>query len=453
MLLRLAYLGVTNTFALLRLLAASDRDKEVEILVLRHQIAVLQRQLGKTRPRFFPGDRAFLAALLHRLPRDVLGQFRLLVRPETVLRWHRDLLARRHAARSRPRRSGRPRTVRSIRLLVLRLARENPCWGYRRIHGELLVLGIRTAASTVWEILQQAGIDPVPERASTTWADFLRSQAEALLACDFFETVTLSGARLYVLAVIEHASRRIRILGATPHPTASWVAQAAKNLVMDLEDAGSRARFLIRDRDGKFPGLFDVVLKDAGIEVVLSGIQMPRMNAFMERWVLTCRRELLDRTLIWNQRHLLHALREFEQFYNAHRPHQGIANARPLYALPPPIPGSSAASRLQIHRRDRLGGILHEYRYAALPARMRFSASTGLSGAHYQAAVAEFGIAVAAVPLPGGGAVRQLLARPALPARRRSARGSAGPFPAHPVPSVITTSGRPGPTSSGHPLH
>jgi transposase len=241
---------VTNAFASLRLLAVSDRDKDVEVLALRHQIAVLERQLAKTRPRFYPGDRAFLAALLHQLPREIIGRFRLLVRPETVLRWHRDLLARRHAARSRPRCPGRPRTVRSIRLLVLRLARENLCWGYRRIHGELLVLGIRTAASRVWEILRQAGIDPAPERGSTTWADFLRSQADALLACDFFETVTLNGACLHVLAVIEHASRRIRILGATPHPTASWVAQAARNLVMDLEDAGSRARFLIRDRDG-----------------------------------------------------------------------------------------------------------------------------------------------------------------------------------------------------------
>src|SRR5690242_8814339 len=235
-----------NVFALLRLLPMSDRDKEVEILALRHQITVLERQLGKTRPRFSMADRAFLAALLHRLPRDVLGRFRLLVRPETVLRWHRDLLARRHAARSRRRRPGRPRTVRSIRLLVLRLARENPGWSYRRIHGELLVLGIKIAASTVWEILRQAGIDPAPERTSATWASFLRSQADAVLACDFFETVTLTGARLYVLAVIEHASRRIRILGATSHPVASWVAQAAKNLVMDLEDASARAR---RDPD------------------------------------------------------------------------------------------------------------------------------------------------------------------------------------------------------------
>lgn len=169
-----------------------------------------------------PGDRALLAALLHRLPRDVLNRLHLVVRPDTVLRWHRDVIARRHPRRSRPRRPGRPRTVRSIRVLVLRLVRENPRWGYRRVHGELLVLGIKVAASTVWEILHDAGIDPAPGRSSTTWADFLRSQAEVLLACDFFETVTLSGARLHVLAAIEHASRRIRIMGATAHPTASW---------------------------------------------------------------------------------------------------------------------------------------------------------------------------------------------------------------------------------------
>jgi putative transposase len=329
------------------------------------QITVLERQLGATRPRLLPSDQAFLAALLHRLPRDVLGRFRLLVRPETVLRWHRDLLARRHAAMSRPRRPGRPRAVRSIRLLVLRLARENPCWGYRRIHGELLVLGIKVAASTVWEILHDAGIDPAPQRTSTTWASFLRSRADALLACDFFETVTLGGARLHLLAVIEHATRRIRILGATPHPTASWVGQAARNLVMDLDDAGSRARFLIRDRDGKFTGLFDAVLKDAGIETVLSGVQMPRMNLIMERWVQTCRRELLDRTLIWNQRHLLHALREFEQFFNGHRPHRTLRAAAPLCPLPEPITDPEQIARLDVHRRDRVGVTLHEYRNAA----------------------------------------------------------------------------------------
>ena len=365
MLLRLAYLGVTNVFALLRLLPMSNRDKDAEILALRHQLSVLQRQLGPDRVRFTPGDRALLAALLHRLPRNVLKRLHLVVRPDTVLRWHRDVVAHRHARRSRPRRPGRPRTVRSIRVLVLRLVRENPGWGYRRVHGELLVLGVKVAASTVWEILHDAGIDPAPERSSTTWADFLRSQAEALLACDFFETVTLSGARLHVFAVIEHASRRIRILGATAHPTASWAAQAARNLVMDLDDAGCRARFLIRDRNGKFPGLSGVILADAGIDVVRSGVRMPRMNSIMERWVQTCQRELLDRTLIWNQSHLLHALREFEQFYNGHRPHQGIANARPLHPLPVPLVASDLIASLDIRRHDRLGGVLHEYQHAA----------------------------------------------------------------------------------------
>jgi len=223
--------------------------------------------------------------------------------------------------------------VRSIRVLVLRLVRENPGWGYRRVHGELLVLGVKVAASTVWEILHEAGIDPAPERSSTTW--------------------------------IEHASRRIRILGATAHPAASWVAQAARNLVMDLEDAGCRAQFLIRDRDGKFPGLFDVILADARIDFVLSGVRMPRMNSIMERWVQTCRHELLDRTLIWNQPHLLHALREFELCYNGHRPHQGIANARPLQPLPVPLVVPDQIASLGIRRHDRLGGVLHEYQHAA----------------------------------------------------------------------------------------
>jgi hypothetical protein len=200
-----------------------------------------------------------------------------------VLRWHRDLIAHRHATVSKPKRPGRPRTVRSVRALVLRLAKENPSWGYHRLHGESLLLGVKVAASTVWEIVQAAGIDPAPERNSNTWADFLRSQADALLACDPFETATLSGTRMYVLAVIEHTTRRIRNLGTTAHPTATWVAQAAKNLVMDLEDTACRARFLIRDRNGKFPALFDTVLSDTGIEVVLSSVQMPRMNSITKR--------------------------------------------------------------------------------------------------------------------------------------------------------------------------
>jgi transposase len=210
-------------------------------------------------------------------PRPALQRLQLLVRPDTILRWHRDLLARRHATVSRPPRRGRPRTLRSIRTLVLRLARENSSWGYRRLRGELLTLGIKIAASTIWEILHEAGIDPTPDRTATTWTDVLRSQAHALLAADFIEAVTPTGTGMYILALIEHASRRIRVLGATAHPTA-WVAQAARNLVMDLQEAGSPAQYLIRDRDGKYPALFDAILADSGITIVRSGVQMPRMK-------------------------------------------------------------------------------------------------------------------------------------------------------------------------------
>lgn len=325
MLLRLAYLAATNILAILRLLPMSGREKDIEILALRHQLLVLQRQVGK--PTFTATDRAVLAGLLHRLPADKLRHLLLLVRPDTILRWHRNLLKRRHAAVSRPHRRGRPPTIRSIRALVLRLARENPPWGYRRIHGELAALGIKVAASTVWEILKEHGIPPAPERQSTTWAEFLRGQAEALLACDLFEVRTLTGARLYVFAVIEHTTRRIRILGATAHPTADWLVQLGRNLLMDLEDAGSRARFLIRDRDAKFTASFDTLFADAGLEVVKTGIRIPRMNSIMERWIQTCRRKLLDRTLIWNQHHLLHVLVEFETFYNEHRPHRALGQA------------------------------------------------------------------------------------------------------------------------------
>ncbi|MGW5689072.1 integrase core domain-containing protein [Nonomuraea sp. NPDC003754] len=338
MLLRLAYLAVTNAFAALRLLPMGDRDKDIEILALRHQITVLERQLGAdSRVRFAPEDRAFLAALLAPLPREVLRRLRLLVRPDTVLRWHRDLMKRRHARTCRPNRRGRPPTVRSIRVLSCDWFAKIHRGGYRRVYGELTALGIKVAASTVWEILKQEGLDPASERASTTWADFLRSQAGALLACVFIETITLNGQRQYILAINEHASRRVRVLGTTAHPNASWVIQAIKNLVMDLDEAGCRARYLIRDRDAKFPALMDEILADAGIQTVLTGIRMPRMNAVMERWVQSCRRERLDRCLIWNERHLRHALREYEKFYNKHRAHQALAQAAPLRTVPDPI--------------------------------------------------------------------------------------------------------------------
>ncbi len=217
----------------------------------------------------------------------------------------------------------------------------------------------------MWEILKVEGIDPAPDRSTSTWADFLRGQAQALLAVDFIETITLTGQRQYILAVIEHATRRVRVLGTTAHPTAVWVTQAARNLVMDLDEAGAQVRYLIRDRDAKFQSRFDRILNDAGIDVVLSGVRVPLMNSIMERWVRTCRRELLDRTLIWNENHLRHCLREFELHYNQHRPHQAMRQAAPLRAVPAPITDPDRLTRLDIRRRDRLGGIIHEYQHAA----------------------------------------------------------------------------------------
>jgi transposase InsO family protein len=351
MLLRLAYLGVTNAFALLRLLPGSDRDKDAEILALRHQLAVLQRQLGEQRVRFDPAHRAWLAALLHPLPIPILHRLRLLVRPDTILRWHRPACPPPRGSIASPTPGPAPHCPLDPRPGVTPRGRESVVGIPAGARGTADPR-VKVAASTVWEILRAAGVDPALERTATTWAQFLRSQAEVLLAVDFIETITLTGTRMYVLAVIEHASRRIRILGATAHPTAAWVTQTARNLVMDLEDTRCRVNHLIRDRDGKYPALFDAVLADAGITVVLSGVRMPRMNAVMERWVRTCRRELLDRTLIFNQRHLLHALREYEVFYNGHRPHQGIANARPLAPLPAPITDPHRLAHLNIHRHE-----------------------------------------------------------------------------------------------------
>jgi transposase len=244
---------------------------------------------------FTPADRFLLAGLLHRLPTGKLRHLVLLVRPDTILRWHRDPLRRRHTAAGAPRGRGRPRTVRSIRLLVLRLARENAPWGYRRIHGELAVFGIKVAASTVREILKAHGIDPSPERPPRPGPRSCAVRQAPCWRATSSRSCTLTGVRLCLLAVIEHATRRVRLLGVTAHPTGQWVTQVGRNLVMDLQEAGSSARFLIRDRDAKFPAACDAVLVDAGIRIVKSGFRMPRMNAIMERWIQTCRRELLDR--------------------------------------------------------------------------------------------------------------------------------------------------------------
>src|SRR6266487_1583311 len=360
MCLRFVFLLITRVITWLRVSRREEAWKTAEILLLRHQVTVLQHHQAR-RPKLNWADRALLATLFGVIPKVRRQGLRLLVTPDTILRWHRDILQRRWAARSMRGRSGRPATRRNIKALVLRLARENPEWGYRRIHGELAGLGVKVAASTVWEILKTNGIDPAPRRTCPTWSQFLRSQAVAILACDFFIVDLLDGTQVYVLTVIEHATRRIRILGVTLHPTGEWTAQQARNLLMDLGDQAHRAKFLIRDRGSNFTAAFDAVLADAGIRTVLCNVRTPRMNAIAERWIGGCRRELLDRTLIWNQSHLLRVLREYETHHNQHRPHRSLDAAAPLKPLPEP----ADLERYRIRRHARVGGLINEYRLLA----------------------------------------------------------------------------------------
>jgi transposase len=360
MCLRFVFLLITRMTAWLRLSRREEAWKTAEILLLRHQLAVLQRQQPR-RPNLDWADRALLATLLSVIPKARRHGLRLLVTPDTILRWHRDIIRRRWAARSKRGRTGRPATRRNIKALVLRLARENPGWGYRRIHGELAGLGVKIAASTAWEILKKAGIDPAPRRTGPAWSLFLRSQAEAILACDFFTADLLDGTQAYVLAVIEHASRRIRILGVTLHPAGEWTAQQARNLIMDLGEQAHRVKFMIRDRGSNYTAVFDAVLAGAGIRTVLCNVQTPRMNAIAERWIGGCRRELLDRTLVWNQAHLWRILREYETHHNQHRPHRSLDSAAPLK----PLPERVDLEQYRVRRHARVSGMINEYRLVA----------------------------------------------------------------------------------------
>jgi putative transposase len=360
MCLRFVFLLITRAATGLRLSRREEAWKTAEILMLRHQLAVLQRRQPR-RPKLNWADRALLATLLGVIPKARRQGLRLLVTSDTIVRWHRDIVRRRWAARSMRGRTGRPTTRRNIQALVRRLARENPGWGYRRIHGELAGLGVSVAASTVWEILRASGIHPAPRRTGPTWSQFLHSQAEAILACDFFTVDLLDGTQAYVLAVIEHATRRISILGLTLHPTGEWTAQQARNLIMDLGDQAGRVKFLIRDRGSNFTTAFDAVLADAGIRTVLCSIQTPRMNAITERWIGGCRRELLDRTLIWNQAHLRQVLRQYETHHNQHRPHRSLHGAAPLKPLPEPVD----LGQYRIRRQAQVGGLINEYRLVA----------------------------------------------------------------------------------------
>ena len=361
MLLKIVYLLTCRVLGVAVLVFRGDGAKDAELLVLRHENAVLRRHVGRL--RYEPADRVWFAALAWLIPRRRRAEI-FPVTPATLLAWHRKLAAMKYDTRKR-RKPGRPPTVQSIARLVLRLAKENPLWGYRRIHGELTKLGLAVAPSTVWEILHAAGIDPAPRRSGPTWRQFLHAQAAGILAVDFLHADTVLLKRLYVLVFIEHSTRRLHLGGVTANPTGEWTVQQARNLALTLDERFEDIRFLLRDRGSNFTRSFDAVFEATGTTILRSAVQAPRMNAICERLVGTLRRELLDRVLIVGEAHLRAVLAEYQVHYNTARPHQGIAQHVPADEPDAHHATVTDVGTRQIRRKPVLDGLINEYAHAA----------------------------------------------------------------------------------------
>lgn len=352
------YRAFCRVLQLIRLTCRSDTDLAVEVVMLRHEVAVLRRQVQ--RPLLQPADRAVLSGLARLLGRQRLGYF--FVQPETLLRWHRDLVARRWTyPHGRP---GRPAIGKGTVALVLRLASENPQWGYRRIQGELATMGIVIAPSSVWAILRRHGVEPSPRRSGPSWAEFLSAQAKGLMACDFFHVDTVLLRRLYVLVFIHHDTRLVRIASVTASPVTNWLTQQARNISMDLAAEAKAIKFLIRDRDTKFTASFDAVFAAERTRILKTPLRAPRANAVCERVIGTIRRECLDRVLILGRRHLEAVLAEYAAHYNSHRPHRSLDQRAPSATGTVPV-HIGVVDPAKLRRTDRLGGLIHEYRMVA----------------------------------------------------------------------------------------
>lgn len=358
MTLSFLYLAFLRIAQMVYLSGRPQSDLAIEVVMLRHEVAVLRRQVD--RPALRPQDRALLSGLSRLLPRTRRNRF--FVQPETLLRWHRELIRRHWTYVCR--RSGRPGIPAGAVGLVLRLASENPTWGYRRIQGELATLGVWLAPSSIWAILRRHRVDPAPRRSGPTWAEFLHIQARGLIACDFFSVDTVLPRRLYVLFFIEIETRRVRLAGVTAEPVAAWAVQQARNLCFDLSQEKQQARFLIRDNETKFTAAFDRVLAAEGMTVIRTPIRAPRANSVAERFVGTVRRECLDRVLVLGRRHLEVVLAEYIDHYNSHRPHRYLHQRPPCHGPEPQLPITDLTST-QVRRTDILDGLIHEYSRAA----------------------------------------------------------------------------------------